>query len=362
MNARASSTTHHRSAPCVLCAFALAAVASAGSLAAQLAPQAIYPLQTDLLDATNTYGPISLLGTTPPNPPANGVCTNGIYLFSGTPNGQDVRTPVITSLDTNDFQVDVEFSITQLGPNNRPVLMGGHLWRWLGIYVQPSGTVGLKHNNSNYAWSTTTLAAGTWYSGTIKFEAGTVELYIDGDLVLQATVGTLSTGNATTDNRNFTTSDFSNGAASFGCIRNLRIYNDTTLGVTPGTFPYGSGCDGLTLAANGVPALGNVLFEIVASNVPVVSPLAFFAFGSSTVNPGTDLTGIGMTGCASYTSFDIGLFGPSVVIGGTANFPLPIPNDPALTGLALASQAVSFSIANPANLASSNGLNLVIAP
>ena len=348
--------------PRAVCAFALAALASSGSLAAQLQPQAIYPLLTDLLDATATYGPALLTGNPlPPNPPANGVCVNGIY--SGSAGGQDVRFPVITTLNMSDFQIDVEFQIAAFPTSfGAPVFMGGHLWRWLGIYVQPNGIVGIKHNNSNLAWSTTTLSTGTWYSGRLKYENGTVEEYIDGTLVLTVSVGVLSTGSATIDNRNFTTNDFSNGRNHNGCIRNVRISNNTTLGVTADTFAYGSGCDGLTLGANGVPSLGNPLFELVASNVPPVLPLVFFAFGSAALNPGVDLTVIGMPGCATYTTLDLGLLGPSVVAGTSATFPLPIPLDPALTGTAIPSQAVSFSAATPLGLASSNGLKLVLAP
>ncbi|HEX6810655.1 MAG TPA: hypothetical protein VF384_03430 [Planctomycetota bacterium] len=344
------------------CAFALAALASSGSLAAQLQPQAIYPLLTDLLETTATYTPAQLTGNpTPPNPPANGVCVNGIYSLSA--GGQDVRFPVITSLNMADFQVDVEFLVNAFPPSfGAPVFMGGHLWRWLGIYVQPNGTVGIKHNNSNLAWSTTMLSTGTWYSGRLKYENGTVELYIDGTLVLTVSVGVLSTGSATIDNRNFTTNDFSNGRNHNGCIRNVIISNDTTLGVTAGTFAYGSGCDGLTLGANGVPSLGNPLFELVATNVPPAVPLAYFAFGGLALNPGVDLTFIGMAGCAAYTSLDIGLLGPAVVVGPSANFPFPIPNDPALTGASLATQALSFSTATTLGLAASNGLKLVLAP
>lgn len=339
-------------------ALTLTALSLTSFAQAQLQLLANYPLQTDLLEATATFGPMVLYGTTPPNPPANGLCFNGQYLF-GTGGGQDARTPVISTLNTSDFQFEVEFSITGLGPNNRPVLMGGNSYRWLGIYVQPNGTIGLKHNNSNYAWSTsTTVSPGTWYTGTVKYEAGTVELYVDGALALQAAVGTLTTST----NLNFCTNDYSNGAAFYGCIRNLRISNDTTLGSTAATFAYGSGCDGLTLGANGVPAIGNPLFELVAGNVPAASPLVFFAFGSASVNPGLDLTVIGMPGCASHTSFDLGLFGPSVVLAGSGTLQLPIPNDPALNGASLASQAVSFSTATPIGLAVSNGLKLVIAP
>src|SRR5262245_24034593 len=351
-----------RYSPCAVCAFALAALATSGSLAAQLQPQAVYPLLTDLLEATATYGPALLTGNpTPPNPPANGVCVNGIYSFSL--GGQDVRFPVITTLNMSDFQIDVEFQITAFPTSfGAPVFMGGHLWRWLGIYVQPNGIVGIKHNNSNLAWSTTTLSTGTWYSGRLKYENGTVEEYIDGTLVLTVSVGVLSTGSATIDNRNFTTNDFSNGRNHNGCIRNVRISNDTTLGVTADTFAYGSGCDGLTLGANGVPSIGNPLFALVASNVPAAVPLAFFAFGSTALNPGVDLTVIGMAGCASYTTLDFGLLGPSVAVGGSASFSLPIPNDPALSGTAIASQAASITPATTLGLATSNGLRLVLGP
>ena len=336
----------------------LAAMLTTGFAAAQLQLLAHYPLQTDLLEATATFGPMVLYGTTPPNPPANGLCFNGVYLFSGGTGGQDARTPLMPTLNTSDFQFSVEFQITGLGPNNRPVLMGGNSYRWLGIYTQANGTVGLKHNNSNLAWSTTTVVPGTWYTGTVKYEGGTVELYIDGALVLQTAVGPLNTST----NLNFCTNDYSNGSAFYGCIRNLRVYNDTTLGTTAATYAYGSGCDGLTLGANGDPNLGNALFELVAGNVPAASPLAFFAFGSGAVNPGVDLGVIGMVGCFSHTSFDLGLYGPSVVLGGTAALSLPIPNDPALTGSAFASQAVSFSLTTALGLATSNGLKVVLAP
>jgi hypothetical protein len=340
-----------------LSTLAAAALLGVAPLTAQLTPLAIYPLQTDLLDATNQYGPITLYGTLVSSTPSNGICMNGLYLF-GTTTGEDFRTPILSTMNTSDFQFSFEFKITSLGPNNRPVVMGGHLWRFLGLYVQPNGTVGIKHNNSNYAWSSTTVSAGTWYSATVKYENPTAEVYINGVQVLSATVGVLSTST----NLNFCTNDYSNGAAFHGCVRNLQIANDPTLGISAGAFPYGSGCDGLTLGANGAPNIGNLGFELVASNVPAVVPLAFFAFGTSSTIPGIDLGLIGMPGCFALQSLDIGLFGPAPVIGSSANFPLPIPPDPALAGAVLASQALAFSVANPAGLATSNGLQLVIAP
>lgn len=333
----------------------LATLVPAGSLAAQLQPQAVYPLLNDLLDATNTYGPVMLTGTPPPSAPANGVCHNGIYFYS---NGQDIRTPLIGSMDTNDFQIDLEFQIAALPNNMAPVLMGGNGWRWLGIYVQANGTVGLKYNNSNLTWSTTTLTTGVWYLGSVRFEAGTVELWINGHMVHTLAVGPLNTNNGA--NINLTTNDFSNGLAHNGCIRNLAVYNDTTLGRAASTQTYGHGCDGLTMTANGVPSLGNAGFSLDVSNVPAVSPLVLFGLGTGIVDPGADLTGIGMAGCFSFTDLNLGIFGPSVVVGGTASLALPIPNMPSLTGLVLYAQGLSMSTATVLGLASSNAMQIVV--
>jgi hypothetical protein len=124
--------------------------------------------------------------------------------------------------------------------------------------------------------------------------------------------------------------------------------------------PYGAGCGGLSMNALGLPLLGNTTFALRANQVPPSSPIAFFAFGSGVSNPGIDLTGIGMPGCSSYTSFDLGLFGGSPASGGFSTFGVPIPNDPLLTGVTLATQGVSFSTSTALGLASSNGVTLVL--
>src|SRR5690606_10633804 len=60
-------------------AAAFTALIAGSSLTAQLQTQAHYPLLTDLLDATATYGPMTLYGNGVPAPalPSNGVCVNG---------------------------------------------------------------------------------------------------------------------------------------------------------------------------------------------------------------------------------------------------------------------------------------------
>ena len=211
---------------------------ASGSLVAQLQTQASYPLLTDLLDATATYGPVSLVGNGGPAPglPNNGVCVNGIYAGSAT-GGQDVVTPPITSLNTNDFQIDIDFNMTALPAGNRPVFMASRSYRYIGIYMQANGTVGMKHNNSNLAWSTTILAPGTWYSASLQYDSGVAALSINGALVQVVSVGPLNTGGYT----DFTTNDWSTGTNFNGCIRNLVISNDTTIPAA-NWFSYGAGC------------------------------------------------------------------------------------------------------------------------
>ena len=330
--------------------------ASATALVGQI--QAFYPLASDLLDATNTYGPMSLLGSPPPAPPNNGVCVNGVYYFSG---GQDARTPLLTSLDTTDFEIDVEFNITAMPTFQGPVIMGGDLWRWLGIYLQANGTVGIKHNNSNLSWSTTTLSTGQWYQAALKFESGVAALFIGGSLVHFVTTGPLSDGN----NRNITTNDFSNGRAFNGCIRNLLVINNTTLVATAA--PYGAGCPGSAgtpaLAPTNNPQLGTV-FQLGASSLPPGPGFALLAVGfSQTVSALGPLPlslqplGLG-AGCNLLVSVDA--TNGAATAGGTAGFSLNLPFNPAFIAFQLYFQCASIDPPAPGGIAVSNGVAATI--
>jgi hypothetical protein len=144
-----------------------------------------------------------------------------------------------------------------------------------------------------------------------------------------------------------------------GAFGHLNLYG---AGGSTNASPYGVGCEGLALAANGAPQLGNASFALLLSGVTAASPVGLFAFGSAAVNPGVDLTGIGMPGCSAHTNLDIGLFTGSAVVNGVSTFPLSVPNNPALTGFAVASQGVAFSAATALGLAASNGLLVTFGP
>lgn len=124
--------------------------------------------------------------------------------------------------------------------------------------------------------------------------------------------------------------------------------------------PYGSGCDGLVMVGSGAPTLGNLAFGLDILNVPLISPLAWVAFGTTALPFGVDLTPIGMAGCFSYTSFDIGLFDSGPVILSTSSFAMPIALNPSLAGASVAAQGVSLSLATALNLAVSNGVEIIL--
>lgn len=122
---------------------------------------------------------------------------------------------------------------------------------------------------------------------------------------------------------------------------------------------YGTGCDGLTIGTNGLPSIGNAGFQLVVSNVPVISPVAFVAFGTTAIPFGFDLTPFDMAGCFAYNALDIDLIPSGPVVGGTSLFPLSIPNSVGLLNASIAAQGVSLSLTTVLGLATSNGVNMV---
>ena len=217
----------------VACALALSAAFTTSDLLVAQVVQANYPLLTDLTDTSLNYGDVILLGNPPPSAPNNGVCLNGVHQFGGGANWQDFRTPNIGTLDTDDFELEIDFQVAAFSNNASSILVGGNGWRWIGFRIQSDGTFGVMYNNTNYTWSTTRVTIGTWHSGVIKYEAGTVQLFLDGVQVHQDTIPALVTGNDLC----FTPTDFSNASHLInGCLRNLKISNDTTLGpISPST-------------------------------------------------------------------------------------------------------------------------------
>lgn len=121
---------------------------------------------------------------------------------------------------------------------------------------------------------------------------------------------------------------------------------------------FGSGCDGLGLVANGVPAIGNLGFELAVTGS--VAPLAFVAFGTMAIDPGIPLASIGMPGCNAHQNLDLGLFATGPVVGGIGVFALPIPLTPSLANSSVAAQGVGLLASTPSGLSASNGVQVIV--
>ena len=88
-------------------------------------------------------------------------------------------------------------------------------------------------------------------------------------------------------------------------------------------------------------------------------PFGFLLFGDTKYNPGISLAGLGAPGCSAYTNGNLSaLLVP--LAGGAATVPIPIPNNPSLSGAKLACQATAPSGINTFGIATSNGLDVTV--
>lgn len=110
----------------------------------------------------------------------------------------------------------------------------------------------------------------------------------------------------------------------------------------------------LALGTTGAPRIGTNNFTFVISNIPPVLPAGVLFFGDQAINPGVDLTFLGMPGCNAYSNANL-LSVTLPAVGGVSSVALPIANNPALLGISMTTQALAFSLATPANLITSNG-------
>ncbi|MFN7588223.1 MAG: hypothetical protein ACK5UQ_06900 [Planctomycetota bacterium] len=117
---------------------------------------------------------------------------------------------------------------------------------------------------------------------------------------------------------------------------------------------------GVKLTTSGKPFLGNAAFTWEASQVPTLLPVGFMFLGDLVLNPGVDLTFLGMPTCNAYSNGNLANFPFPLTATGTGTVPFAIPNNPVFAGAVLSSQVVALSLATPFNLVSSNGNAITI--
>jgi hypothetical protein len=120
----------------------------------------------------------------------------------------------------------------------------------------------------------------------------------------------------------------------------------------------GTGEVALSMASDARPILGTTV-NMTVDNIPGGSPLAAIIYGLNQLNPGVDLTGIGMPGCFQYCSQDAVV----LAIGPGASFSnaFAVPAGITFSGLVVNVQGGAYNpsaIANTLGAISSNGVEL----
>ena len=110
--------------------------------------------------------------------------------------------------------------------------------------------------------------------------------------------------------------------------------------------------------AGTLPQLGTTCV-LTTTQFPSTSALGLQILSTTQINPGVDLTVIGMPGCFQLVGLDVmyALF----PVAGSATYNLVVPNNPALMGATLGSQSAAFYAgANPFGVITSNGVGLTL--
>ena len=123
-------------------------------------------------------------------------------------------------------------------------------------------------------------------------------------------------------------------------------------------YSSGTGELALHIDADNRP-ITNTTINVTISEIPATGFVAAIVYGLVKIDPGFPLAILGMPGCNAHASPDVMIAG--LPTGTTFSSPLPIPNNPALTGFQLLGQGLVLGLLpNPFGGITSNGLQLVV--
>jgi hypothetical protein len=177
-----------------------------------------YPFTSDASDATANFADAQLINA--PIQGAEGVYSNGNYIGSD-PDSCFVSTPNITSIDTADLAIAIEFKISEYPSISEPVIIGGSSWRWIGAEIGNTGLLGLVYNGIGTA-STEVVSLNTWHTLVLTYNNQLAEfkLYFNGSEAHSAT----ATLDAPPTERDISNTHGGFGFTFKGNFRNLKVY------------------------------------------------------------------------------------------------------------------------------------------
>ncbi len=184
-----------------------------------------YPFTSDLSDATGNHGPAEVINA--PIQGAEGIYSNGNYVGSD-PDSCQIRTPSISTIDTSDLAISIEFKITEIPSQGMPIFILGESWRWLGANVGFDGNLELVHAD---AASTTgdAVTLNTWHTAVVTYNGATSTFaaYLDGSEVLSVT----GTHQAPASDKRISNTHGGVGKTFKGNFRNLKVYGKVAVGI-----------------------------------------------------------------------------------------------------------------------------------
>ncbi|MBK8978144.1 MAG: hypothetical protein IPM29_19740 [Planctomycetes bacterium] len=271
-----------------------------------------------------------------------------------------------------DIQLNIGIAITAFDLN---ILAGTGLQGTVDVYLTGAGNTYVGNQTNAAAWtlagSSNTFVGGApgtptnaTFAQPVTIAPGSYGLAI----AYNGVGASYTNGNGSNQvysNADMTLSCGSATAALFSStLFDPRVWNGTIY-YTPGSnfarsIPYGTGCGTPALGLRGVarPVIGSTATAETTS-IPAASTAGILLFGITSIEPGLDLTVIGMPGCFLNVGSE---FSPGFApVGATVLHQIPIPNVPALAGARLHMQSVVDSPGtNPLGFISSNGLRLIL--
>lgn len=189
---------------------------------------ASYPLNSTPNDTTGHFAPM-LLTNTPFE--GGGIYCNGIYQFSSDSSWCQAETPVLPTSIFQSFSVSAKFKVDSIPGRERPVIIGGSGWRWIGCLLRPDSTVALLYNNQNRELSTLHYSSSTWQEVTITYDSSTIiaKLYLNGALACSI-LFTIEHGPEY--DRTFGVTNPSNATVFKGFLKDLKIYSTVIVPTT----------------------------------------------------------------------------------------------------------------------------------
>ncbi|MBL8027956.1 MAG: T9SS type A sorting domain-containing protein [Fibrobacteres bacterium] len=203
-----------------------------------------FPLRVDASEITGKTTPMVLTNTPFTD---SSLYLNGIYYGDGY---SVAYTPLFPAKIFKAFTVKVKFKVDTLPSssirNESPVLMGGAAWRWMGAIIRSDSTLAIRYNNSYTKTSKTRYAFHTWQEITMTYDSlsSLGILYLNQNPVCSVSF-VINYGSAI--EASFLTSNYSNGTAFKGYLRDLKIYsginapttdNEKKTNITAAKSPY----------------------------------------------------------------------------------------------------------------------------